>query len=140
MTAPRKLEKSVVTNIMSKLKTIPESKWEKRHGGKFGKIGRPDITGCLLGQRFEFEVKRDEKGETTPAQEKELRTWREAGAITALVWSWEQVADIIASFLVSRGRYELFINKYLPSLEKTLHKKIFDYSMEGELSLWKRKV
>jgi hypothetical protein len=88
------LETSITKRILKYLKTIPKCKAEKRHGGAFGNAGKPDITGCLDGLRFEFEVKR--KGNVaSDLQKKELAEWEYAGAVVAVVYTVEEVKTII---------------------------------------------
>jgi hypothetical protein len=95
------LETSITRRILTYLKTIPRCKAEKRHGGAFGNGGKPDITGCLDGLRFEFEVKR--KGNVASfLQKKELAEWEDAGAVTAVVYSVQEVMTIIQMLQLSR--------------------------------------
>jgi hypothetical protein len=47
-----------------------------------GVAGDPDITGCIGGQHFEFEVKRPGE-QPTPLQARRLREWTRAGALAA---------------------------------------------------------
>ena len=90
------LETSVTKGILKYLKTVPFCRAEKRHGGAFGNSGKPDITGCICGMRFEFEVKRGPFGyPATDLQKKELAEWDHVGAITAVVYSVDEVRAII---------------------------------------------
>jgi hypothetical protein len=55
-----------------------------------GVAGDPDITGCINGRHFEFEVKRPGE-QPTPLQARRLSEWRSVGALAAAVTS---VADV----------------------------------------------
>jgi len=89
------LESTIVKKILTWLNKQPGVKAEKTHGGMYGKSGKPDITGCINGRRFELEVKRP-GGKPTQLQLKELREWKEAGAITAVVYSLDDVKSILS--------------------------------------------
>lgn len=89
------LESSIVKKILTWLNQQPGIKAEKTHGGMYGKAGKPDITGCMNGRRFEFEVKRP-GGKPTKLQLKELREWAEAGAITGVVYSLDDVKEMMS--------------------------------------------
>ena len=96
------LETSVTKAILNYLKTIPYCKAEKRHGGLYGNAGKPDITGCFYGLRFEFEVKRGPVGyDATDLQKKELAEWDAAGAVTAVVYSVDEVRKIMEQLFKS---------------------------------------
>jgi hypothetical protein len=77
------------------LNTLPACKVEKRWGGPRGNAGKPDLTGCINGKRFEFEVKRPGITKATELQEKELRDWEAAGAIVGVVNSVDGVKKIL---------------------------------------------
>ena len=79
---------------MTYLKAVPGCKAEKRHGSNFVSRGRPDITGCLDGHRFELEVKVP-PNKPTITQQKELDAWEDAGATVAVVYSVEDTAKVI---------------------------------------------
>lgn len=95
MAAP--LEKNIVESIMRWLKTVPGCYAEKRHGSRFA-AGRPDITGCIDGRRFEIEVKRPGR-KATKLQEEMLRRWRSAGAIAGVVTSRDEVEELLGGIL-----------------------------------------
>ncbi len=117
------LETSVTKGILKYLKTLPFCKAEKRHGGAFGNSGKPDITGCFYGLRFEFEVKRGAFGyPATDLQKKELAEWDHAGAITAVVYSVYEVKEImetiqnsplIAPAVLARNQTSFFTERRL---------------------------
>jgi len=87
-------EKAIVNSILKYLKTLPQCKAEKTWGGPYGNSGKPDITGCLKGRRFELEVKKP-GGKPTKLQEVTLEQWKEAGAIVAVVHSVEEVKEVL---------------------------------------------
>lgn len=88
------LESTIVASIMRWLKKQPGVKAEKTHGGMYGRAGKPDISGCVNGRRFEIEVKRP-GNKPTKLQLKELREWSEAGAITGVAYSLEDVKELL---------------------------------------------
>lgn len=87
-------EKSIVNSILKYLNSLPQCRAEKTWGGGYGNAGKPDITGCLNGRRFELEVKVP-GGKLTPLQKVTLEQWKEAGAITAVVHSAEEAKEIL---------------------------------------------
>jgi len=87
-------EKSIVNSILKYLNSLPQCRAEKTWGGGYGNAGKPDITGCLKGRRFELEVKKP-GGKLTKLQEVTLRKWFEAGAITGVVHSVDEVKEVL---------------------------------------------
>jgi len=87
-------EKSIVNSILKYLNSLPQCRAEKTWGGGYGNAGKPDITGCLNGRRFELEVKVP-GGKPTPLQKVTLEQWKEAGAIVAVVHSVDEVKEIM---------------------------------------------
>lgn len=87
-------EKSIVNSILKYLNSLPQCRAEKTWGGGYGNAGKPDITGCLNGRRFELEVKVP-GGKATPLQKVTLEQWKEAGAIAAVVHSVDEVKEIM---------------------------------------------
>lgn len=87
-------EKSIVNSILKYLNSLPRCRAEKTWGGGYGNAGKPDITGCLNGRRFELEVKVP-GGKLTPLQKVTLGQWKEAGAITGVVHSVDEVKEIL---------------------------------------------
>ena len=87
-------EKSIVNSILKYLNSLPQCRAEKTWGGGYGNAGKPDITGCLSGRRFELEVKVP-GGKPTPLQKITLEQWKEAGAIVAVVHSVDEVKEIL---------------------------------------------
>jgi hypothetical protein len=87
-------EKDLVNQIMAFLRRTPGCTAEKRHGTPYGKVGQPDITGCLMGHRFEIEVKVG-RNKPTEMQSMRLNEWREAGASVCVVWSLDEAKEFI---------------------------------------------
>jgi hypothetical protein len=58
--------------------------------------GRPDLSGCYHGRRFEIEVKRP-GGTLTDLQFMELVAWKQAGAICGVVTSEQEALDVLRS-------------------------------------------
>lgn len=98
-------EATVTNQILKWLNAQPGCRAEKRWGGGiYTQGGRPDITGCFRGRRFEFEVKVG-KNKPTKLQERELRLWKEAGAVTAVVYSLDDVKEIFDNELNDRTTF-----------------------------------
>jgi hypothetical protein len=96
-------ERAVVKSILAYLNSLPGCVARKRWGGSMGVTGDPDITGCIRGHHFEFELKR--QGEKpTALQLKRLGEWRAAGAIVGVVAS----ADEARSYSAPRGWSDFF--------------------------------
>jgi hypothetical protein len=92
----RERENVIVKAIMAYLSGLPECTARKRWGSGMGVAGDPDITGCIRGHHFEFEVKRPGKRLITVLQARRLREWSEAGAITGVVTSVAEVRDLLS--------------------------------------------
>ena len=91
------LEKSIVSSILRWLKTLPGCYAEKRHGNQYS-AGRPDITGCINGRRFEIEVKRP-GGKATKLQAEMLKRWREAGAVAGVATSQAEAEELLRELI-----------------------------------------
>lgn len=87
------LEKTIIKKIMAWLKTLPDSHFVKVHADA-ANPGAPDISGCIRGRRVEIEVKRP-GGKATPRQEAKLRAWKNAGALTAIVYSLDEAQEVL---------------------------------------------
>ncbi len=89
-------EKTIVNNISTYLKTIPECFFWKEHGGMYGTAGIPDIIACVQGQFYGFEVK-TETGTPTALQNATLRKINAAGGVAVVVRSVADVRTALAS-------------------------------------------
>ena len=89
-------EKTIVNNISTYLKTIPECFFWKEHGGMYGTAGIPDIIACVKGRFFGFEVK-NETGQPTALQSATLRKINAAGGVAVVVRSVDEVRTVLAS-------------------------------------------
>ena len=95
-------ERATVKAILAYLNGIPGCLARKRWGGGLGVAGDPDITGCVNGRHFEFEVKR--RGEQpTPLQMRRLAEWRAAGALAAVVTSVSEVREMVAEKILGQA-------------------------------------
>lgn len=77
----------IVRRILEYLKTLPDCFAWKEHGGMYGTAGIPDITCCIDGRFFAFEVK-NKNGKATKLQEATIRKIRAAGGTAAVVCYW----------------------------------------------------
>ena len=89
-------EASLVKNILKRLNGIPGCRAQKTHGGKYGTKGKPDITGCFYGIRFEMEVKRPGE-KPDPLQQHEMDQWSNVGAFVKTVHSVEEALNLIGT-------------------------------------------
>ena len=87
-------EAAIVYRIMEKLRRLPQTKALKLHGSVFGERGTPDIHVTRKGRSYWLEVKQP-GCKPTLLQVHRLKQWREAGAIAAVVHSWEEVRDLL---------------------------------------------
>ena len=87
------LEKQIVKKIMAYLKTVPNSYFEKKYAGP-ANPGDPDISGCIRGRCIKLEVKRP-GNVATPLQIRKLALWAAAGAKVAVVYSVDDVKEVI---------------------------------------------
>jgi hypothetical protein len=86
-------EETIVAHIKRYLKSLPKCHFEKRWGGGFARSGLPDISGCINGRCFQLEVKRP-GGVVSDLQRLELARWNRAGAVTAVVYSSDDVRQV----------------------------------------------
>lgn len=85
----------LVEELLTHLRTLPQSKWTKIVGGPMQEAGLPDIFGCLRGHTVVLEAKLP--GEfPRPLQAIQLREYTEAGAYVGCVHSLEECQAIIA--------------------------------------------
>jgi len=74
--------------------TLIGAKFIKIHGVPTMESGTPDIIGCHRGRCFTMELKRPGE-KPTPLQEKRLREWQTAGAITGVVTSAREALELL---------------------------------------------
>ena len=90
-----RLESSIQTEIIKKLK-------KRKHSFTYKHPpyppGMPDIHHIEKGVSFYFEVKRSKDHKPTKLQKYIHKKLKKAGAKVYVVWSWEQVDQIISSF------------------------------------------
>jgi len=87
-------EVSIQSAILRYLNSIPGCRARNNHGGPYSGAGTPDITACFRGRHIEIEVKRP-GGKLTKLQAHELAKWAEAGAVTLVATSVEDVRKVI---------------------------------------------
>ena len=75
-----------------------------------GVAGEPDIDACLRGRSVQLEVKRPGE-KATPLQLKRLEQWRQAGALTAVVTSVEEVKTLLGAKFLSGSPGQLDPNR-----------------------------
>lgn len=93
---PATSESTIVRRIMKWLKSQPDCFCWKEHGGMYGTAGIPDIICCINGRFVAFEVK-NEKGRTTVLQDVAIQKIQNAGGISAVVRSLDEVQTIVAA-------------------------------------------
>lgn len=87
-------ESSIQKSILDYLNSLPRCRARNNHGSAFSGAGEPDITACYYGRHIEIEVKLP--GERpTKLQEHTLAKWAEAGAVTLVAISVDDVKELI---------------------------------------------
>ena len=86
-------EKSIVKSILEYLKTVPKCRAIKMQG-TYRRGGEPDIFCCYKGRMVLLEAKRP-GNKPTMLQEATLKMWAEAGAVAAVVYSVDDVKEIL---------------------------------------------
>lgn len=74
-------EPQITAKIVAALNGVEDCFSKKRHSGKFGGGGEPDISGCFLGRSLFIETKMRD-GALTLLQAAALERWRKSGAAT----------------------------------------------------------
>ena len=90
---PPPLENSIVKSITEFLKNIPECRCVKTHGS-LRRQGEPDLYIVHRGQFYAIEVKRP-GNKATRLQEATLAKWEQAGAVTGVAYSRDDVKRIM---------------------------------------------
>lgn len=102
MQSMNKKENSIQASIIEYLKGNPKKGiagiggwWLNFHGGSvYMPRGIPDIIGCFKGRFIAFEVKRPGE-KPRKIQEYTLKILKEAGAVTGIVYSVDDVINIV---------------------------------------------
>ena len=86
-------EKNIENNIKRYLKSIG-AYYVKYFGNQFSQVGVPDILACYKGKFIGIEVK-NETGKTSPLQDVNLEQIKQAGGISLVARSVEDVKQVI---------------------------------------------
>lgn len=86
-------EKSIENKIKAYLKS-KGAYYVKYFGNSYSQVGVPDILACYRGRFIGIEVK-NEKGKTSPLQDYNLASIKEAGGISLVARSVNEVSKII---------------------------------------------
>ena len=89
-------ESNVQRSIMSNLKKIPNSEWQK--ATTTNRAGAQDIIGHIQGYYIAFEVKRSNKEEPSDIQKYRIRKTNSNGGFSRWVSSWRQTKDYLLEF------------------------------------------
>ena len=95
-------EKPIANKIIEYIRSLPRGWAIKTHGGQFS-AGEPDVSGCVNGQAIHLEVKRNPRLDASPLQKTKLRQWSEAGAITGVVSSVDEVREMLKCFETNKS-------------------------------------
>lgn len=88
-------EISIVDRIINYINDLPHGVAEKVQG-TLRSSGKSDINACINGRCIRFEVKTADHGnKESKKQSINLRRWTAAGAICAVVYSLEEVKEIL---------------------------------------------
>ena len=90
-------EKSITKSILTYLNSIKGCRAVKMQG-TINRAGEPDVFCCYKGRLVLFEVKRP-GNKPTMLQEATLGMWHEAGAVTAVVYSVDDVKKVLEAIL-----------------------------------------
>lgn len=85
--AERNLQKQVLRKLRER---YPSAQFRVLHGTVYAHRGDPDIYGCIGGRMIQIETKIS-GNKPSPLQEKRIRDWEAAGAISFAAWSWDDV-------------------------------------------------
>lgn len=91
-------ESAIRKKVLGYLNSLSGCKAIKIHGNMYTEAGTPDIAGCIRGRAFFIELKKPGE-EPTVIQRKRLREWADAGAITGVVESLEDVQRILSLYI-----------------------------------------
>jgi len=91
-------ESALTKKVLEYLNSVPGCKAIKIHGNAYVETGTPDIAGCIRGRAFFLELK--VPGEKpTILQQKRIKEWQEAGAISGWATSLEEVIELLKDVL-----------------------------------------
>lgn len=88
-------EVSIVDRILNYINNMPEGVAEKVQGTALSS-GKADINACISGRCIRLEVKTSDHGNKASKKQKiNLRRWSAAGAICGVVYSLEEVKELL---------------------------------------------
>ena len=90
-------EKTIENNIKTFLKS-KGAYYFKHHGNQYSQVGVPDIIACYKGRFIGIEVK-NETGKTTPLQDVNIQQIKNAGGISFVARSVEDVKKAIDNII-----------------------------------------
>ena len=89
-------ESNLQSSVLEYLNKLPDCRAENVSGNA-SQSGRPDITGCYRGRMFKIELKTpDNRYKASKKQELELRRWKRAGAVIAVVYSMSTLKSLFS--------------------------------------------
>lgn len=92
-------EISIVQNIIKYINSLPQGAAEKVQGTSRSS-GKADINACINGQCIRLEVKTADHGnKESKKQNVNLRRWSAAGAVCAVVYSIEEVKELLKPYV-----------------------------------------
>ena len=89
-------EKSIVNNIIKRLRELNQCYAIKNHGSMYSTVGTPDILCVKDGHAYLLEVKQPGK-KATMIQEQEMCKWRGAKATACVVTSVQEALEAVLS-------------------------------------------
>lgn len=90
------LESNFQSTVLEYLNSLPGCRAENVSGNA-SQSGRPDIVGCYKGRMFKIELKTpDNKNEATKKQLLELRRWKNAGCVVAVVYDLNFIKEMFS--------------------------------------------
>lgn len=141
------MSKGPEATLVAKIKQAVLDAWPgsfvtKTHGGPYTPVGMPDLLVVVKGMLVAFEVKAPRENESdaqvlarvTPLQAETLKKLREAGAVAEVVWTVDQVLDVLNRCVPKVDREEVSRDVRLYALaeaEDKLRKQL--EALEGEI-------
>lgn len=91
-------EISIVDNIITYICSLPNGTAEKVQG-TFRSSGKADINACINGRCIRLEVKTADHGnKASKKQNVNLRRWATAGAVCGVVYSLDEVKELLEKY------------------------------------------
>jgi Holliday junction resolvase len=96
-------EASLQDRVLRYLRSLKPDVWAvKYHGAMYGTAGVPDILACVRGRFVAIELKTTTK--ETPIQRMQRQSIEQAGGVSFVAYSLDEVKAVIEPLLYERGK------------------------------------